>query len=155
MHAVTSLIRHTLTGMMELLFIGIVLWLLPSGLYAQCSNRIDPASLPAATVWSPYSVTFTLAGPGINGGNPPTWNISVPMSTLAAEGFCGTSSGISYTLTGVPRRAGTLTLHIEASCPAGPACMACSGAGNDCTGCENAIARDVSITVNPAASRSS
>jgi hypothetical protein len=151
MHAVSSLVRHTMTGMMELLLIGTVLWLLPSGLHAQCSNRIDPPSpLPAATVWSPYSVTFTLAGPGINATDPVTWNITVPMSTLAAEGFCGTPSGISYTITGVPRRAGTLTLHIEASCPAGSHCMAC-GAGSDCSGCEDLITRDVSITVNPAA----
>ena len=149
MHSVTSRNRHAATGMMESIFITIVLCLLLVKPYAQCPNQIVPATPPVATAWNPYSVTFTVTGPGVTSTDPVTWNVTVPMSTLANEGVCGTPSGTSYTLTGVPKR--SITLNIRASCPAGSNCFACP-AGPDCSTCdENLIERLVTITVNPAA----
>lgn len=121
---------------------------------AQCDNVMNPPMFAGANTCRFYSVTFTVAGPGVQGTEPVSWtatvqNPPVPMGTLASIGLALTPSGTSCTISGTPTITGTFNIQLTASCSTGsPNCFAC-GAGADCSTCANDITRTITLAITP------
>jgi len=85
-----------------LFFVCVFLCLLSGNARAQCDNVMNPPMFAGAKACRFYSVTFSVAGPGVQGTEAVTWtatlqNPPVPMGTLASIGLNLMQSGTTCT----------------------------------------------------------